>query len=802
MSNPMHGLSTDARRDLPLAAVAAATTWLTMLSWRGFSDLWGQFLGPLIVVAIAVPVAGSLLRAAPIPRRVGALIHLLVIALLVWLMLGGSPIHPFSSTHDMADRIGNAWISAETYRPPIPQTVPGIAPLLIPCGALALLVVDMLACWLRRVPLAGLPLLAVYCVPISVIGDGVPWLIFLFAACGFLLMIFLQESAHITRWGRPLGSTGPADPQGFGVRNGASKASATSVGSAAVVLAVVLPVFIPTLHLDGLGLFGPGGNGSGIKVINPITDMRRNLHEGANVPLLTVKTDDPDPSYLRIAALAQYNGLEWSTGSRSIRPGQTATGQLPLVEQGLSGTATLDPHAYKIFATTAFDSHWLPTPFPATSVTATGDWHWDATTMDFLASNDSTNTAGLTYTAVSADPQLSSYSMINSLTAPLSIQEPYTATPDLPPYVEALAQRVTKGATSRFQQAVMLQDWFRTGGGFRYSLKTSDEGDSNQALMDFLTPGKGHRVGYCEQFSSAYAVMARSIGLPTRVAIGFINPKPTGPNTYVFSSHDMHAWPEVYFRGSGWVKFEPTPAVRTGGAPTYTTGVVKKPGSGPSESQTKGGGRNATDTTSAAAPKGQHNQTSDSTASTSHSSVPWVPLVVGLLVLLVVGALCYLPGLARRSRRGRRLAGGAEDAWLELRDSAVDLGVGWPAGRSPQETGYLLSAWFGPEPDGPPLVRPPRGRGLSPGGEDALDRIVLTLERVRYARYADDIPGALADHVTTVVTALEHGSTRANLRRARWFPRSLFGRAGARGAASVEREPEAVNAGGVIDHVG
>jgi transglutaminase-like putative cysteine protease len=798
----MHGLSTDARRDLPLAAVAAATTWLTMVSWRGFSDLWGQFLGPLIVVAIAVPVAGALLRAAPIPRRAGALVHVLVIAALVWLMLGGSPIHPFSSTHDLADRIGNAWISAETYRPPIPQTVPGIAPLLIPCGALALLVVDMLACWLRRVPLAGLPLLAVYCVPISVIGDGVPWLVFLFAACGFLLMIFLQESAHITRWGRPLGANGPADPQGFGVRNGASKASATTVGSAAVVLAVVLPVFIPTLHLDGLGLFGPGGNGSGIKVVNPITDMRRNLHEGADVPLLTVKTDDPDPSYLRIAVLAQYNGLEWSTGSRSIVPGQTATGQLPIIEQGLSGTATLDPHAYKIFATTAFDSHWLPTPFPATSVTATGDWHWDPTTMDFIASNDSTNTAGLTYTAISADPQLSSYSMINSLTAPLSIQEPYTATPDLPAYVESLAQKVTKGATSRFQQAVMLQDWFRTGGGFRYSLKTSDDGDSNQALLDFLTPGKGHRVGYCEQFSSAYAVMARSIGLPTRVAIGFINPKPAGPDTYVFSSHDMHAWPEVYFRGSGWVKFEPTPAVRTGGAPTYTTGAVKKPGSGQSQSQSKAGGRNATDTTSAAAPKGQHNQTNDGTSSTSHSSVPWVPLLVGLLVLLVAGALFYLPGLARRSRRSRRLAGRAEDAWLELRDSAVDLGVGWPAGRSPHETGYLLSAWFGPEPDGPPLVRPPRGRGLSPGGEDALDRIVLTLERVRYARYADDVPGALADNVTTVVTALEHGSTRANLRRARWLPRSLFGRAGARGAAALEREPAAVNAGGVVDHVG
>ena len=292
----MSGLSADARRDLPLAAVAAATTWLTMLSWRGFSDLWGQFLGPLILVAIVVPVAGVVLRAAPVPRRVGVLLHLLVIVVLVWLMLGGSPVHPLSSGHHVADRIGEAWTSAETYQPPIPDNVPGIAPLLIPCGALSLLVVDVLACWLRRVPLAGLPLLAVYCVPISVIGDGVSWLVFLLAASGFLMMMFLHESAHITRWGRPLGSSATsADPNGFGVRTGASKTSAGTVGSVAVVLAVILPVFIPTLHLDGLGLFGPGGNGSGVKVVNPIADMRRNLHRGKDVPLLTVKTDDTDP---------------------------------------------------------------------------------------------------------------------------------------------------------------------------------------------------------------------------------------------------------------------------------------------------------------------------------------------------------------------------------------------------------------------------------------------------------------------------------------------------------------------------
>ena len=794
----MSGLSADARRDLPLAAVAAATTWFTMLSWRGFSDLWGEFLGPLILVAAVVPVTGVVLRAAPIPRRVGLLLHVLVIAVLVWLMLGGSPVHPLSSSHDLANRIGNAWISAETYQPPIPQSVPGIAPLLIPCGALALLVVDVLACWMRRVPLAGLPLLAVYCVPISVIGNGVSWLVFLFAACGFLLMLFLQEAAHIIRWGRPLGgSAAAADPNGFGVRTGASKTSATTVGSAAVVLAVILPVFIPTLHLDGLGLFGPGGNGGGVKVINPIADMNRNLHRGADVPLLTVRTQDPDPTYLRIAVLTQFNGVEWTSGNRSIISGQVANGLLPFPEEGLADAVPTDPQNYTVTATNLFDSRWLPTMFPVSSVNAVGDWHWDASTMDFIASNDSTNTAGLTWTMSALKPQVSNYSMINSLTAPLSIQEPYTALPStLPNYVRTEAAKVTKDATSRFQRAVMLQNWFRNSGGFRYSLKTT-AGDSNEALLRFLYPGKGGRVGYCEQFAAAFAVMARTLDIPSRVAIGFLAPKKTGNDQYVYSAHDMHAWPEVYFRGSGWVRFEPTPASRTGAAPTYTTSPVRKVGN-PSKGQSVGG-RLTTDPTSTG-PSRPHDKSRHSTSSSS-TDVPWTGILIGVLVLVVLGAIGFVPSAIRRRRRTRRLGSGAEDAWIELRDTAVDLGVAWPASRSPHETGYLLTAWFGPEPDSAPLIRPPRGRGLAPRAEDALDRIVLTLERVRYARYADDPPAALADDVRTCIVALEHGCTRGTLQRARWFPRSLFG--GRRvAAARAEREPEAVAAGGVVDHVG
>ena len=70
------------------------------------------------------------------------------------------------------------------------------------------------------------------------------------------------------------------------------------------------------------------------------------------------------------------------------------------------------------------------------------------------------------------------------------------------------------------------------------------------------------------------ATLGRVLGIPARVAIGFLSPEPDGPHTWVYSSHDMHAWPELYFQGSGWVRFEPTPASQAPDVPAYTSGQL------------------------------------------------------------------------------------------------------------------------------------------------------------------------------------------------------------------------------------
>ena len=88
----------------------------------------------------------------------------------------------------------------------MPSSAAGVEPLLILGGLACLVLVDLLACSLRRVPLAGLPLLVIYTIPVSMTGVGVSWWVFAVVAGGFALMLFLQESEQLSRWGRTLGS--------------------------------------------------------------------------------------------------------------------------------------------------------------------------------------------------------------------------------------------------------------------------------------------------------------------------------------------------------------------------------------------------------------------------------------------------------------------------------------------------------------------------------------------------------------------------------------------------------------------
>ena len=125
-----------------------------------------------------------------------------------------------------------------------------------------------------------------------------------------------------------------------------------------------------------------------------------------------------------------------------------------------------------------------------------------------------------------------------------------------------LAERVSVGATSAYDAVKAIEEYLLEN--YRYS-ETPPE--RPLPLKSFLFED---RIGYCQQFSGAMAVMLRMLGIPARVATGFSAGIPEGGDRFRVRALDAHSWVEVYFARIGWVPFDPTPAaapaeLRTGG---------------------------------------------------------------------------------------------------------------------------------------------------------------------------------------------------------------------------------------------
>jgi len=772
---------------LALPAAAAATTWWAMLSWSGFTARPSQFLVPLALVLAVVALAGAGLRWARTPGPVVVAVQVVGAAVVCALVLTGQPL-PGAG---LVEAVRQAAVTSTQYAAPVPATPDiSIRALLLVGGALAGLLLDLVACTLRRVPLAGIPLLVVYSVPVSILGAGPAWWVFGGSAGGFLLMLYLQERRQVRRWGRALDHRAPHDTTGDGRRR-----TAVAVGAAATVAALLAPLAVPTVGLSLLDL-GTGGDGdSDISIDNPTADLRRNLTRPDDVPLLDVRTDDPDPSYLRISVLNRFTDNTWSSGDRAIPTDQVADGALPPLE-GVDPDVPATEHDYEVSVAEDFDSRWLPTQAPVSAVDAEGDWRFDTETMDFLAGEDDLSTAGLDYTMTAVDLDYSARVLDTAAQSYPQLPDELTRVPeDLPAVVGDLAREVTAEARTPYEQAAALQQWYRRDGGFEYSLDSVPERVGVDELETFLD----QRVGYCQQFAASMAVMARTLGIPARVAVGFLTPEQLTDDTYRYSAFDLHSWPELYFPGSGWVRFDPTPAARVGSVPGYSRGLEPRD-PGPTADPTA-----QPSTRPSTAPTGPV-RTEDPTAGQDTSSdvgtdeapgFPWGRVLVVLLVLVAATVAVRLPGALRVRRRAAREAdGGPEACWAELRDSAIDLGVPWPEGRSPREvrgvvTGHLAAVEVAPGPttgsaaragddegdrsrwEAP--ARPARGPGRNPEADDALARLTDAVERSRYARHETSYAaGTLVTDLRACRAALQAGAGARARRRARWLPASVL----------------------------
>ena len=450
-----------------LSAVAAATTLVSLITWQGFTQSFGHTLGPLFVIAFVVAGTGAVGRWWRLPRLVLVLAQVLLVAMVVCAFVCGSPLPIGEAWDRLLTAFQDAAQSANRFAPPVPTSEPPVHPLLIAGGAACLLLVDVLACTLRRVPLAGLPLLTIYSVPVSMTGDSPHWILYMLTAIGFLAMIFLSESEQIARWGPILlEDHGSSEPRPLAVASW-PRTGARAIGGVATALSIVVPVLIPTFSVH-LFDFGPGtGGDDDISIENPMVDLKRDLVRGEDRPLMTLHTDDPDPSYFRIAVLNRFSDNEWSSGDREVPSSQTADGRMPGLV-GVSGTLPRQYYDYQVEGTRDFRSSWLPTTQLVRQVEAPGDWRYDVSTMDFLASNDDLDTSQLHWSLEGIKLDYDVNQMATAPAVDTLVAREFTVLPTgLDPMVRDLALDVTAEETTRYEKAVALQQWFREDGRLR-----------------------------------------------------------------------------------------------------------------------------------------------------------------------------------------------------------------------------------------------------------------------------------------------------------------------------------------------
>jgi transglutaminase-like putative cysteine protease len=744
---------------LGMAALATLTGWLASWSWGPMYTAPHRYLLPGLVCALCIAAVGAIGRGLRLPVYVVPLLQ----AAVAVLVLAGA----FSSAtgalgwlptpqavSDLFHQASNGSGDLNAYTAPVPERFLDVPVFLACCGASVAIGIDVFALGLRRVPLAGLPLLLALTVPITVLAEPLALGVFVSTGAAFLALLAAQHTDQLHGWGREiLAHASTRRASGISVAAG-------RIGAAAIAGALVLPLAIPVSN----GLFNGKkadtlGNGTrGVTLVNPMIDIRRDLIQQTHTPLVDVTTDDTDPSYLRLTVLDQFTGSAWQASDRRLPAVNQVGGDLP-VPPGLSSTQPGQATTWKMRIEDTFETSWLPTPYPAISATVPGDWRYDTRFLDIVDVDKPSASLGLKY-SVDAFHPLYDANVLDRAGDPVgqAVDNMTNLPRNLPRVIGRVARQVTKGAKTDYQQAAMLQDWFRTKGGFRYSTDPAP-GSGAALLASFITRDK---VGYCEQFAAAMAVMGRTLGIPARVVVGFLRPtgKASSGGHYTFTSDDLHAWPEFYFGGSGWVHFEPTPATRTGVAPAYTTQPLTPrtqdlPSAGPTP------GNTATHKTTAPLPDG-----GNASSRGGGTSGWWWLLLVPVLVALAV------PRLVRSRLRRHRLtlrgeaAEVARAAWAELRATALDHQMGWADGRTPRQALGVLRSRLTHDVL---LVRD-------------LEWFAEFVERARYARpfAVDEVTRARVHEVVQSWSRLirDTASARAR-RRATWMPASLLDRAAA-----------------------
>jgi transglutaminase-like putative cysteine protease len=431
--------------------------------------------------------------------------------------------------------------------------------------------------------------------------------------------------------------------------------SPTIVLSVAVVIAVTLTA----LSFGGSGSATGSAPGAGSGSPVPPTELSLTSHlvalevDDANVVLFHAHSTYP--TYWQVAVLNVLHNGVW-------------------VASTPAGSSTVSSAPAATFRATVEVAH-LSTrllPVPPGTEAVTGVQTESATGEGVRAAHRTTS--GQRYATVSALPDNDPALLAGGgsvTTYPQALVRAEVALPALPASVKELARRVTAAALTPLGQAEALVNWFRSG-RFRYTLDPPAPAPGADPLVSFLTQT---RAGTCEQFAGAFTVLARTLGLPTRLVVGFTAGRRTGPDEVVVSGGDAHAWPQVYLGSAGWVSFEPTPQELTGEVapegvvgPTALGSVL--PPTGPTTSlptTTLPVPPTTVPPTSipAVVPKGG-SHASSGIAAPAASALWWILLALGAAALAILVVLLQV-------RRRRRASGGRPPSEAALRAAhAID----------------------------------------------------------------------------------------------------------------------------------
>ncbi len=358
-------------------------------------------------------------------------------------------------------------------------------------------------------------------------------------------MIFADGLRRVQGWG-PVW-TGPGHDARLTLTAGRG---ARRVAAAAIALAAVSPLLVP--GFGSTAIIDLSSSGDDSVRLNPLVSVSAQLQRDEPSPVFDVSSELP--SYWRVVALPDFDGTNWKPDEDPVV--QDVVDDTPWAVNDPADPSVPREELRASFRTTGeLALPWLPMPYPAVSTDLSSEGlQWDPE-AGALSLDDPVD-EGVTYQVVAQSVRVTADELRALDDADPGPLAPYLAYPDLPPVIAETAQRwMAEADDNVYDRTMAIQERFASTGGFTYDDQVEPR-DGADALLEFLN----RKTGFCQQFASAMAIMLRTQGIPSRVAVGFTAgdfDEDTG--SYRVTTDQAHAWVEVYFPTYGWLTFEPTP---------------------------------------------------------------------------------------------------------------------------------------------------------------------------------------------------------------------------------------------------